>query len=82
MERRKVLDVTRVQLAVQIGWAKIMIEKIENGKLRPAKQIAELLADALHVPNESRAVFVEFAPGSGAPPDTDVSTSHVRPAKA
>ena len=82
MERRKVLDVTRMQLAVQIGCAQIMIEKIENGEHRPSKQIAELLADALHILDESRAVFVEFASGSGAPPDADVSTTHVRSATA
>ena len=61
--RRKELDLTRVQLASQVGCAEITLEKIERDQRRPSKQIAELLADALQVPTASRDQFVQFARG-------------------
>ena len=69
--RRKALDVTRAQLANQIGCAEITLGKIERDQRRPSKQIAELLASALRIPAEAREPFVQFARGSGEPPVMD-----------
>ena len=68
---RQQLDLTRVMLAQRIGCAEITLQKIEQDQRRPSKQIAELLANALHVPAASRDAFVQFARGAGEPPVLD-----------
>lgn len=65
-ERRKALDLTQRDLAQRVGCAVVTIQKIEEGERRPSKQIAELLADQLEVPAESREEFIRAARQSGA----------------
>ena len=69
--RRKELDLTRAQIASQIGCAEITLEKIERDLRHPSRQIAELLARALRIPDEGREAFVQFARGGGEPPAVD-----------
>jgi transcriptional regulator with XRE-family HTH domain len=59
--RRKALDLTQGTLAQRVGCALSTIKKIEEGVLRPSRQIAELLAQQLAIPLEERATFVQFA---------------------
>lgn len=71
--RRKALDLTQDALARQVGCALSMIRKIEADERRPSRQIAELLADALAVPETEREQFLrtaraELAPDQLAPP--------------
>ena len=79
---RKALDVTRAQLASQIGCAEITLGKIERDQRRPSKQIAELLAGALHIPDNVREPFVLFARGSGEPPVFGESQPRMKSATA
>ena len=65
---RQALDLTRNQVAQQVGCAEITLGKIERDQRRPSKQIAELLANALQVPATARDQFVQFARGAGEPP--------------
>jgi predicted ATPase/transcriptional regulator with XRE-family HTH domain len=58
---RKALDLTQRDLAQRVGCAVVTIQKIEEGERRPSKQIAELLADHLEIPPESRTEFVRLA---------------------
>ncbi len=60
-QRRKVLDLTREDLAGRIGCAVVTLRKIEADERRPSKQIAELLAEFLNIPSHERAAFVRFA---------------------
>ena len=60
-QRRKALDLTQGMLAERIGYSPRTLEKIESGERRASRQIAELLADALGVPDGERQAFVEFA---------------------
>ncbi|MCS6846169.1 MAG: helix-turn-helix domain-containing protein [Anaerolineae bacterium] len=62
-ERRKGLDLTQAELAELVGCSLITVAKIESGERRPSKQIAELMARHLRVPDEHRAAFVDFARG-------------------
>lgn len=64
-QRRKMLDLSRDELAERIGCAVVTLYKIESGERRPSKQIAELLAQYLNIPSEDRPTFVAFARGSG-----------------
>ena len=63
LRRRKALDLTREQLARQVGCATETIKKIERDERRPSLQIAELLADTLAVPTEERERFLKSARG-------------------
>ena len=74
--RRQALDLTQVQLARQIGCAEVTLGKIERDQRRPSKQMAELLAIALCLPDEAREAFVQFARGSAEPPAIEGHNSH------
>src|SRR5262245_61951434 len=65
-DRRKALDLTQYDLAERVGCSGETIRKIEAGAVRPSRQVAELIAEALGVPPAERADFVSMARGSGA----------------
>jgi len=64
--RRRDLGLTRDGLADCVGCSSATIEKIEMGKRRPSRQMAELLARCLEVPDEERQAFVRYARGEAA----------------
>jgi WD40 repeat protein/transcriptional regulator with XRE-family HTH domain len=69
--RRKELDLTQQALADELGYSVDTIKKIEAGTLRPSRQLAELLAQALDVRPEERQGFVRSARMPNVlPPDT------------
>jgi predicted ATPase/DNA-binding XRE family transcriptional regulator/Tfp pilus assembly protein PilF len=80
-QRRKALDVTQWELAEQIGCTGSTIQKIEEGKRRPSRQMAGLLADYLEVPPEERETFVLWA-RLGPEGDRPISTSVSSPPPA
>ena len=59
--RRRVLGLTQTGLAARVGCAAMTIMKIEAGERRPSRQIAELLAEHLAIPEGERTEFVAFA---------------------
>ncbi|MGE5378418.1 MAG: helix-turn-helix domain-containing protein, partial [Bacteroidota bacterium] len=59
--RRKSLDLTQQELARQIGCSPSLIFKIESDERRPSRQMAELLARQLDIPNEQRDLFLKTA---------------------
>jgi predicted ATPase/transcriptional regulator with XRE-family HTH domain len=60
-QRRKVLDLTREDLAQRIDCSLSSIEKIESGERRPSRQVADLLAECLGISPNERVAFVRFA---------------------
>src|SRR4051794_22921540 len=60
-QRRRELDYTMEELALKVGYSAASIRKIESGERRPARHVAELLADALQIPAEERATFSRLA---------------------
>src|SRR5262245_37530104 len=60
---RKALDLTQAELARRVGCAQVTIQKIEADERRPSHQIAELLAEQLHIPPAERATFLHRARG-------------------
>ena len=67
--RRRELDLTQAALASLAGCSESSIRKFEAGTLRPSRQVAELLADRLGVPESGREDFVRWArSGNGTPP--------------
>jgi transcriptional regulator with XRE-family HTH domain len=61
--RRKALDLTQATLAQQVGCSLVTIRKIEGDERRPSRQIAELLADRLDIPEAERDDFLRMARG-------------------
>jgi predicted ATPase/DNA-binding XRE family transcriptional regulator len=78
--RRQELDLTREELARQVGCSAITLRKLEAEERRPSKQIAERLADALHVAPADRPTFLRFARGDpfAAPVEHPSSLEHPR----
>jgi predicted ATPase/DNA-binding XRE family transcriptional regulator len=63
MRQRRALDLTREQLAAQVGYSVSALRKIESDQRRPSRQMAELLAECLQVPPDQRPRFVQVARG-------------------
>lgn len=61
--RRKALDMTQDELANRAGCSVGALRKIESGDRRPSKQLAELLAKALEIPEEDLQTFIRVARG-------------------
>src|SRR5262245_60722782 len=65
-QRRRALDLTRDELAAQIGCSIVTIRYIEADERRPSKQLAARLADSLQISSEERPAFVQAARGGVA----------------
>ncbi len=74
-QRRHELDLTQEAVAEATGCSPDTIRKIEAGHRRPSRQIADILADFLHIEAQQRAAFVLWARGiSNASPAVAVAT--------
>jgi predicted ATPase/transcriptional regulator with XRE-family HTH domain len=62
-KRRRLLDLTREQLAQCVGCSLSGLRKIESDERRPSRQIAELLAQCLEIPPAEIPTFVKVARG-------------------
>ena len=62
-KQRKSLDYTQDELARQVGCSIATIRGVEQGTLRPSRQLAELIAAALEVPSGEIPAFVQWARG-------------------
>ena len=62
-QRRRTLDLTREELAQQIGCSVVMLRKLESEERRPSKQMVERLAEVLQVAPGQREAFQHFARG-------------------
>jgi transcriptional regulator with XRE-family HTH domain len=58
---RKALDLTQEALAHCVGCSLMTIRKIEAGDRRPSKQLAQRLAECLHIAPSRRALFLKEA---------------------
>src|SRR4030095_3623116 len=67
-ERRHELDLTQEAVAEAANCTEEPLRKIERGRRRPSRQMAELLADRLQVEPQIRPAFVLWARGASAAP--------------
>jgi predicted ATPase/transcriptional regulator with XRE-family HTH domain len=77
--RRRALDLTQEGLAEATGYSVETVRKVEAGSLRPSRQLATLLAEALELPAAEQAAFVAWARSSGAP-DAELPVAATAPA--
>ena len=62
-KRRDALGFTRPGLATRVGCSPVTIKKIERDERQPSRQIAELLADHLVIPDADRDLVIRVARG-------------------
>lgn len=62
-QQRRSLGLTQATLATRTHYATITLRKIEEGTLKPSREMALQLADALEVPADAHDDFVTFARG-------------------
>ncbi len=74
-QRRKAYDLTQEDLAERVNCGFETIRKIESGRRRPSRSMAELLGQALGIPAAELPAFVEFARlgSGGAEPEAAAS---------
>lgn len=61
--QRRSRDLTRQGFANQIGCAEITLRRVENGTLKPSKELALLLLENLGIPENDRPQWIQFARG-------------------
>ena len=59
--RRRELDLTQAELARRVGCSKAAIRKIEADERKPSQQLAGLLARELHISEDEKKDFIQFA---------------------
>jgi predicted ATPase/DNA-binding XRE family transcriptional regulator len=72
-QRRRALDLTQGELARQVGCAVVTIQKIEEGRRRPSKEMVDLLAKHLVIAEAERERFSSLA--RGEPPVLNAPTN-------
>src|SRR5690349_20472905 len=77
--RRGGLGLTQAALAASIGYAAETLQKVEADKLRPSKQLAAKLAEALELRPEQYPAFIRFARDQGDIPDLPPQTAALHP---
>lgn len=60
-KRRNSLGLTQEAVAEQVGYSIAMIRKIEDDERRPSRRAAALLAQALEIPEDQQAAFLQVA---------------------
>jgi predicted ATPase/DNA-binding XRE family transcriptional regulator len=61
--RRQSLDLTQHELAAKVGCSVFAVRKFEGEERRPSRQLTHLLAEALAIPEDERALFIKVARG-------------------
>ncbi|MEZ4731561.1 MAG: helix-turn-helix domain-containing protein [Caldilineaceae bacterium] len=62
-QRRRTLDLTQSELAARIGCSVSTLQKFEEGRRRPSKQMAALLTTHLEIPAAQKPAFMLAARG-------------------
>ena len=74
--QRRRLDYSRQALADELGFAEITLRRIENGSLKPSKDLTRILLEKFDIPKEQQEAWVQFARGlAGYPDRSDTTTS-------
>jgi predicted ATPase/DNA-binding XRE family transcriptional regulator len=78
--RRKMLDMTQDDLAECAGCSPATVQMIEHGQRRPSRQVAELLARCLRVPEGEYSSFMARARGTDEPvPEPKITAAKEAP---
>jgi non-specific serine/threonine protein kinase len=78
-KQRRSLDLTQRALAAQAGCAEITLRRIEDGTLKPSKELAFILLEKLGVPQMERPQWMLFARGLSGFPTSPIDSSASQP---
>ncbi|HEU5099251.1 MAG TPA: tetratricopeptide repeat protein [Roseiflexaceae bacterium] len=81
-QQRRALDLSREQLAGQIGCSISLLEKLETGERRPSRQVVARIALCLSIPVEQRDAFLAAARAGRAPHDVGQVPTRTAPSAA
>ena len=75
-KQRRALDLSQKSLADQVGCAEVTLRRIETDRLKPSKELANIILDKIGVPDADRPEWISFARGvSGFPSPSTVSSN-------
>ena len=74
-KQRRALDLSQKALADQVGCAEVTLRRIEAGRLKPSKELANLLLEKLGIPETERTQWVAFARGLTGIPLSSIPSS-------
>lgn len=74
-QRRLERDLTQEELAERLGYSVETIRKLEAGRRRPSRQLAELVVEWLELPAAERESFTRFARGLDDLPASGIPTA-------
>src|SRR5215216_1310362 len=60
-KQRRTLDLSQKTLANQVGCAEVTLRRIEAGRLKPSKELANILLEKLGIPEVERPQWISFA---------------------
>jgi predicted ATPase/DNA-binding XRE family transcriptional regulator len=78
-KQRRSLDLTQRALAAQVGCAEITLRRIEDGTLKPSKELALILLEKLGIPEMERSQWMLFARGLSGFPTSPIDSSASQP---
>ena len=73
-KQRRALDLSRQDLAHQVGCAEITLRRIEAGRLKPSKALASILLQKVGIPQNELEQWVRFARGLEGMPNSQMSS--------
>ena len=62
-KQRRALYLTRHAFADRVGCAEVTLRRIENGSLKPSKELTLILLEKIGIPEHERPQWVAFARG-------------------
>jgi len=77
--QRRSLDLTRQDLANQVGCAEVTLRRIENDTLKPSKELALILLEKLGISENDRQQWVQFARGLTGYPQQSIDSPPAKP---
>jgi predicted ATPase/DNA-binding XRE family transcriptional regulator len=78
-KQRRSLDLTRRAFASQAGCAEVTLRRIENGTLKPSKELARILLEKIGIPENDRPQWIQFARGLTGHPEHPLDSSPAKP---
>ena len=74
-KQRRALDLSQKALADQVGCAEVTLRRIETDRLKPSKELANIILEKIGIPDADRPKWISFARGaSGFPTSTTPSS--------
>lgn len=75
-KQRRALDLSQKALADQVGCAEVTLRRIEKGRLKPSKELANSILEKIGIPEPERSQWISFARGVSSLPIQSTAHAH------